>query len=40
MPVCLESNHGFRSHEICAVLELVEEHQDRLLEARDEYFSV
>ncbi|WP_322806660.1 DUF4160 domain-containing protein [Thermanaerothrix sp.] len=39
-PVRLEHNHGFRSHEIRAVLKLVEENQERLLEAWDEYFSV
>ncbi|GIV63971.1 MAG: hypothetical protein KatS3mg045_1310 [Bellilinea sp.] len=38
-PVHLQSNHGFRAHEIRAVLKLVEEHQEQLLEAWNEYFS-
>lgn len=37
-PVELASSHGFRPHEINAILKLVAEHQTVLLEAWHEYF--
>lgn len=38
-PVHLQSNQGFRAHEIRIILKMVEEHRERLLEAWNEYFS-
>ena len=38
-PVELASSHGFRAHEINAILRLVAQHQTVLLEAWYEYFS-
>jgi len=38
-PVSLARNIGFRGHEINAILVMVEEHRERLLEAWHEYFS-
>ena len=37
-PVTLARNHGFRGHEINAILALTELNRERLLEAWHEYF--
>lgn len=38
-PVCLASNHGYRSHELNEIERLVRANQTALLEAWNDYFS-
>jgi hypothetical protein len=38
-PVTLANSHGFRGHELNRIQRLVNQHQERLIEAWDEYFN-
>ena len=37
-PVELAKNRGFKEHEISSIAQLIEEHQQKLLEAWNDYF--
>ena len=38
-PISLAKNRGFKEHELNRMAELIEEHQQKLIEAWHEYFS-
>jgi hypothetical protein len=37
-PIDLASNYGFRAHELNEIEQIIEQHQDELMEAWDGYF--